>query len=54
MSVTFAPAVSPEPHDDYDTLTARVESTVRRLAGPKGVAVEPPGSARSEGPTYWY
>jgi len=54
VSVTFAPAVSPEPHDDYDTLIARVESTVRRLAGPKGVAVEPPGSARSEGPTYWY
>jgi 1-acyl-sn-glycerol-3-phosphate acyltransferase len=54
VSVTFAPAVSAEPQDDYDTLTARVESSVRRLAGPKGVAVEPPGSARSEGPTYWY
>jgi len=54
VSVTFAPATHAEPHDDYDTFISRVESIVRRLAGPKGVAVEPPSAARSEGPTYWY
>jgi 1-acyl-sn-glycerol-3-phosphate acyltransferase len=54
VTVTFGPALAAEPHDDYDTFTARVEATVRRLAGPKGMAVEPAGSSRSEGPTYWY
>ena len=54
VSVTFGPALAAELHDDYDSFIARVEATVRRLAGPKGVAVEPPSSARSEGPTYWY
>jgi 1-acyl-sn-glycerol-3-phosphate acyltransferase len=54
VTVTFAPPVAAEPHDDYDSLIARVERIVRGLAGPKGVAVEPPGASRSEGPTYWY
>lgn len=54
VTVTFGPALAAEPHDDYDSFIARVESTVRRLAGPKGEAIEPAGSSRSEGPTYWY
>ncbi|TMD10946.1 MAG: hypothetical protein E6I96_16710 [Chloroflexi bacterium] len=54
VTVSFGPPVSPEPDDDYDSFIARVESTVRLLAGPKGVAVEPPGASRSEGPNYWY
>jgi 1-acyl-sn-glycerol-3-phosphate acyltransferase len=54
VSVTFGQALAAEPHDDYDSFIARVESTVRRLAGSKGEAVEPPSSSRSEGPTYWY
>lgn len=54
VTVTFAPPVAPEQNDDYDTYIARVEGVVRRLAGPKGEAVEPPGSSRSEGPNYWY
>jgi 1-acyl-sn-glycerol-3-phosphate acyltransferase len=54
VSVTFSAPVAAEPDDDYDSYTARIEAIVRRLAGPKGEAVEPPGSSRSEGPTYWY
>lgn len=54
VTVTFGPPLMAEPDDDYDTFIARTEATVRRLAGPKGEAVEPPGSSRSEGPTYWY
>ena len=54
VTVTFGGPVAAEPHDDYDTLIAKVEGIVRRLAGPKGEAVEEPGSSRSEGPTYWY
>jgi 1-acyl-sn-glycerol-3-phosphate acyltransferase len=52
--VTFAPPMHPEPHEDYETFIGRVEHVVRALAGPKGVAVEPPGATRSEGPNYWY
>jgi len=40
--------------EDYDSFIARVEAAVRTLAGPKGVAVEPAGASKSEGPTYWY
>jgi len=54
VTVTFAPPVAAEPDEDYDGFIARVESVVRRLAGPKGIDVEPSGSSRSEGPTYWY
>jgi 1-acyl-sn-glycerol-3-phosphate acyltransferase len=54
VSVRFSSPVTPEPNDDYDTFIARVEAVVRALAGPKGVAVEPAGSSRSEGPNYWY
>src|SRR5215472_8553643 len=54
VTVTFAGPMAAEPGDDYDAFIGRVESTVRMLAGPKGVEVEPPGSSRSEGPTYWY
>jgi 1-acyl-sn-glycerol-3-phosphate acyltransferase len=54
VSVTFSSPVTPEPNDDYDSFIARVEAVVRALAGPKGEAVEPAGSSRSEGPTYWY
>ena len=54
VSVTFGAPVAAESHEDYDGFIGRVESIVRRLAGPKGEAVEPPGASRSEGPTYWY
>jgi 1-acyl-sn-glycerol-3-phosphate acyltransferase len=54
VTVTFSAPVAAEPHDDYDSYIARVESVVRTLAGPKGEAVEPPGGSKSEGPTYWY
>jgi len=52
--VTFGQLERARSGDDYDAFIARVEGTVRALAGPKGVAIEPPGSSRSEGPTYWY
>jgi 1-acyl-sn-glycerol-3-phosphate acyltransferase len=54
VTVTFAAPLAAEPGEDYDGFIARVESAVRRLAGPKGVEVEPSGGARSEGPNYWY
>ena len=54
VTVTFGAPLLAEPHDDYDTFIARVESSVRTLAGPKGIEVEPPGTSRSEGPNYWY
>ena len=55
VMVTFAGPIPAEPDDDYDTYIARVEATVRRLAGPKGIEVEPPSAgSRSEGPNYWY
>ena len=54
VTVTFGAPHPAEPDDDYDTFIARIESTVRRLAGPKGEAVEPAGASKSEGPTYWY
>ena len=54
VTVTFSDPVHPEHDDDYDSLIARVERVVRELAGPKGVAVDPPSGSRSEGPTYWY
>jgi len=54
VTVTFGQPERARSGDDYDAFIARVEATVRALAGPKGVAIEPPGSSRSEGPTYWY
>ncbi len=54
VTVTFADPVHPQRDDDYDSLIARVERTVRDLAGPKGIAVDPPSGSRSEGPNYWY
>lgn len=54
VTVTFGRPMPAEPDEDYDSFIARVEGSVRRLAGPKGIAVEPPGSSRSEGPNYWY
>lgn len=54
VTVTFAAPMSPKPGEDYDGFTERIEGIVRRLAGPKGLAVEPPSGAKSEGPTYWY
>ena len=54
VNVTFAEPVTAHPGEDYDTFTARIETIVRRLAGPKGIAVDPPSTSKSEGPTYWY
>ena len=54
VTVTFGEPLRAESDDDYDSFIAKVESVVRRLAGPKGEAVEPAGASRSEGPTYWY
>ena len=54
VTVTFGAPMVAGPDEDYDAFIARVESAVRALAGPKGIAVEPPGASRSEGPNYWY
>lgn len=54
VAVTFSDPVEAAPNEDYDGFIARIESIVRRLAGPKGIEVEPTGGSRSEGPTYWY
>jgi 1-acyl-sn-glycerol-3-phosphate acyltransferase len=54
VTVTFGAAVHANPDDDYESYIGRVEASVRQLAGPKGVVVEPPGASRSEGPNYWY
>jgi 1-acyl-sn-glycerol-3-phosphate acyltransferase len=54
VMVTFAEPVFAEPGEDYDSFIGRVEGVVRRLAGPKGIAVDPASTSRSEGPTYWY
>ena len=54
VTVTFGSPIQAGPEDDYESYIQRVEASVRRLAGPKGVAIEPPGGSRSEGPNYWY
>jgi 1-acyl-sn-glycerol-3-phosphate acyltransferase len=54
VTVTFGAPLVAQPGEDYDALIARVEETVRALAGPKGIAVDPTGGSRSEGPNYWY
>lgn len=54
VTVTFGQPIVADPDEDYDRFTARIEGVVRELAGPKGAAVDPPSSSRSEGPTYWY
>jgi 1-acyl-sn-glycerol-3-phosphate acyltransferase len=54
VTVTFGAPMPARPGEDYGGFIGRVEAEVRRLAGPKGVAVEAPGNSRSEGPNYWY
>ena len=54
VTVTFGAPMVAGAGEDYDSFIARVEAAVRTLAGPKGVAVEPAGASKSEGPTYWY
>jgi 1-acyl-sn-glycerol-3-phosphate acyltransferase len=54
VTVTFGAPMQAQPDEDYDDFIGRVEAAVRKLAGPKGIAVEPPGASRSEGPNYWY
>jgi hypothetical protein len=54
VTVTFAEPTLAEAGEDYDSFIARIEAIVRGLAGPKGIAIEPPGTSKSEGPTYWY
>ncbi|HKW71002.1 MAG TPA: lysophospholipid acyltransferase family protein, partial [Candidatus Dormibacteraeota bacterium] len=54
VSVKFGKPLHPDAREDYDAFIARVEVNVRALAGSKGIAVEPPGASRSEGPNYWY
>lgn len=54
VTVTFGSPLNAEHGDDYDAFIGRVESNVRALAGPKGIAIEPPGASKSEGATYWY
>lgn len=54
VTVTFGTPVAAGRDEDYDSLIARVEASVRSLAGAKGVAVEPAGASKAEGPNYWY
>ncbi len=54
VTVTFGPPQHAAEGDDYDGFISRIEAKVRALAGPKGVAIEPPGASKSEGATYWY
>jgi 1-acyl-sn-glycerol-3-phosphate acyltransferase len=57
VTVTFGDPLLPAPGEDYDTLTARAEASVREIAGEKGLAQDTPaspGSASAEGPNYWY
>jgi 1-acyl-sn-glycerol-3-phosphate acyltransferase len=54
VTVTFGSPVHATSDDDYESYIGRVEARVRHLAGPRGVAIEPPGASRSEGPNYWY
>lgn len=54
VTVTFSEPMSADPGEDYDAFIDRVETNVRRLAGPKGIAIDPPSTSKSEGPTYWY
>ena len=54
VTVAFGEPMSAESSEDYDAFTSRIEAMVRQLAGPKGIAVDPPSTSKSEGPTYWY
>jgi 1-acyl-sn-glycerol-3-phosphate acyltransferase len=57
VMLEFGEPMMPEPGEDYDALTARVEAAVRALAGEKGIAQDTPvaaGSGSAEGPNYWY
>jgi 1-acyl-sn-glycerol-3-phosphate acyltransferase len=54
VTVTFGAPVVAESGEDYDMFIGRIEGTVRAIAGPKGIAVDPTSGSRSEGPTYWY
>jgi 1-acyl-sn-glycerol-3-phosphate acyltransferase len=55
-SIRFGDPMTAEPDEDYDAFIARVEQTVRTLAGPKGLLRDaPPPTGRSaEGSNYWY
>jgi 1-acyl-sn-glycerol-3-phosphate acyltransferase len=56
-SIKFGDPLYPEPTEDYDAFIARVEQTVRTLAGPKGLLRDEPapkGAASAEGSNYWY
>jgi 1-acyl-sn-glycerol-3-phosphate acyltransferase len=54
VAVTFGAPVVAQPDEDYDALIARVERSVRTLAGPKGIAVDESSGPKAEGPNYWY
>lgn len=54
VTVTFGPPELARDGEDYEGFINRVESSVRALAGRKGIAIEPPGATKSEGATYWY
>ena len=55
VTITFGSPLAAAEDDDYESFIARAERAVRELAGPKGIAVDPPpGGSRSEGPNYWY
>jgi 1-acyl-sn-glycerol-3-phosphate acyltransferase len=54
VTVTFGSPLHAGPGEGYESFIGRVEAAVRTLAGPKGVAIEPAGASRSEGPNYWY
>jgi 1-acyl-sn-glycerol-3-phosphate acyltransferase len=54
VRLTFGEPLIAAQGEDYESFIGRTEAAVRRLAGPKGIAVEPAGASKSEGPTYWY
>jgi 1-acyl-sn-glycerol-3-phosphate acyltransferase len=55
-SIKFGDPLYPESGEDYDRFIARVEQTVRTLAGPKGLLRDDPGPSgtHAEGSNYWY
>ena len=54
VTVTFGPQMLAGEGENYARFTARIERTVRELAGPKGLAVDPPTSgSRALDVSYW-